>query len=155
MPKLLKTSAQNRAIFGLGAKRNWGHEDLRELAFDVTGGRTDSLKALTFDEANGMIRRLGGRAFDQPNQFGSKRTENWRRQKAGIKTIATAKHIDLMTSLARKRGMSEDGLGDLSARVNQGSRKPRTSKEVNRVVEAIKAMNTRDRVFNLKKQEAA
>lgn len=153
MPKLMKTPAQNKAIFGLAAKVGCSHDDLRELAFDVTKERTDSLKQLTFDEANAMIRRLGGRAFNAPSQFNSKRTEQHYKQKAGIETIATATHVDLMKMLARKRGMSEEGLGDLSARVNKGLKKPRTSKEVSRVIEAIKAMNERDKTFNVFKKE--
>lgn len=149
--KKMKTLAQNKAIFGLGAKRHCSHEDLQELAYDVTGGRTASIAKLTFDEANGMIVRLGGRAFsDQPR---SRRTENYHRNKAGINAIATSTHIDFMKRLARRRQMNDEGLGDLSAKINSGVRNPRTSKEVNRVIEAIKAMNQRDRTFNLKRDD--
>jgi galactokinase len=154
MPKTaMKTKAQNSAIFGLGARLKCSHEDLRELAFDVTNGRTDQISELTFDEANGMISRLGGRPFVKNPQFDSKRAEQHRKQEAGVETIATGTHKDFMRSLARKRGMDAAGLGDLSAKVNKGLREPRTSKEVNRVVEAIKAMNRRDRTFNAFKKD--
>lgn len=151
MPEKKKTLAQNRAIFGLGSKMKCSHEDLQELAYDVTGGRTASIAKLTFKEANGMIERLGGRPFTQRPR--SARTDQYHRQKAGIEAIATSTHIDHMKRLARERNMSDDGLGNLSARVNKGVRIPRTSKEVNRVIEAIKAMNERDRTFGAFKKK--
>lgn len=150
-----KTLQQNRAIFGLGQKRGCAHEDLRELAFDVTNGRTDSIKELNFDEANGMILRLGGRVFTP--QFGSKRTEQHHRQRAGISQIATAKHLKLMKDLAAKRNMTEDGLERLCRRMLDKPA-PRTTSDTNKIIEAIKAMNKRDATFgafNKDKKEAA
>lgn len=150
MPKLTKTSAQNRAIFGLGAKLGCSHEDLRKLAYDVTNERTDSIKALTFDEANGMIRRLGGRAFDQPNQFTSRRTENYHKQKAGIKTIVTVRQKGLIERLIRQRNITADGERALCRRIIKCD-EPRTTSEANKIIEALKAMNARDAA----KKEAA
>lgn len=151
MSKKMKTLAQNKAIFGLGAKMKCSHEDLQELAYDVTAGRTASIAKLSFEEANGMIVRLGGRAFS-PNPP-SRRTEQYHRQKEGVQAIATATHLDYMRRLARGRNMSDQGLGDLSSKVNKGERSPRTSKEVNRVIEAIKVMNKRDQTFGAFKKE--
>lgn len=151
MPKLMKSNTQNKAIFALGAKWKMHHEDLRDLAFDVTQGRTDKISELTFDEANGMISRLGGTPFHSK----SKRTVQHYRQQAGIKQIATEKHLKLMRDLAERRGMSAEGLGDISAGVNKGNRTPHTTKEVNNVIEALKAMNKRDRIFGAFKQETA
>lgn len=151
MPEQMKTPAQNKAIFGLGAKMKCAHEDLRELAFDVTRGRTDSIKQLTFDEANGVIKRLGGRPFTK--EFKPRRTEQYHRQEAGVKKLVTAAHLDHLTILARECGMTQEGLESLCKRMIK-VKKPRTSSECNKVIEAIKAMNARDRTFGgFKKQE--
>lgn len=146
MPKFIpRTKAQNSAIHSLLGKYKFDGESKAEFVFDITNGRTESTKEMSFDEANEMIHRLGGRTFTK--QMMSRRTENYHKQKDGIETIATSTHKDHLKKLARERNMSEAGLGDLSARVNKGLRTPRTSKEVNRVIEAIKAMNRRDRTF--------
>lgn len=151
--KLMKTPAQNKAIFGLGAKLGCGHEELRELAFDVTNGRTDSLKALTFDEANGMIRRLGGRAFSKPNEFRSKRSQQYDKQKTGVETIVTIQHLEKLRRIwFAKPHRTEDGLKAMCQRVIKLD-KPRTTKECNKVIEAVKSMNTRERLFGTEKQE--
>lgn len=139
---VLKTTAQIKAIFGLGAKMRCSHDDLRELAFDVTDGRTNSLRKLTFAEANGMIRRLGGRVFDQP--FGSRRTENHHKQQAGIKTVVTADHRAKLEKLRLGRGITVDGLTRMCLRMIKAER-PRTAQECNKIIEALKAMNARDK----------
>lgn len=157
MPKFIpRTNAQNKAIHSLLNQFNFDRDSKAEMVFDITNGRTESSGEMSFDEANVMIRRLGGRAFDAPNQFRSRRTENYHKQKAGIQTIPTSTHVDLMRSRAHRRGITPDGLGDLSARVNGGNRHPKTSKEVSRVIEAIKAMDARDKKKSQsEKQEAA
>src|SRR5690606_26202939 len=58
-----KTVDQNKAIFGLAANLGMEIDDIRDLAEDVTGGRTRSLKEISFQEANAMIVRMGGEAF--------------------------------------------------------------------------------------------
>lgn len=150
MPNRPRTAAQNKAIHSLLNKFNFDTDSKAEMVADITGGRTESTKEMFFDEANVMIARLGGSAFSNAGQPAARprRTENYHRQKTGVEQIATATHIDLMRSRARARGMTEDGLGDLSARVNRGVRQPRTSKEVSRVIEAIKAMAKRDNALN-------
>lgn len=156
MPKQMKNLAQNKAIFGLGARLKCSHDDLRELAFDVTGGRTDSIKDLTFDEANGMIRRLGGRAFNPPNQFNSRRTENYHKQKAGIKTIVTAEHLQKLNDVwFAKPHRTAEGLEAMCLRTIKVC-PPRTAQECSKVIEGIKAMNSRERRFGaFEKKEVA
>src|SRR4051794_6836009 len=61
------------------------------------------LSELTFDEANAVIVKLGGTAFSLRGF--SKRTENYRKQQAGIKTIETDAHLGLIDELARGRGI--------------------------------------------------
>ncbi|MBS1793378.1 MAG: hypothetical protein JSS81_05965 [Acidobacteria bacterium] len=151
MSKQMKTTAQNRAIFGLGAKLGCGKEELRELAYDVTGGRTDALSKLTFDEANGMIQRLGGRPFTKT--FNSRRTENYHRQKAGVETIVTTEHLEKLSKLwFAKPHRTAEGLEALCQRINK-TPKPRTAKECSRVIEAIKSMNKRDQTFSAFKKD--
>lgn len=151
MAKQMKTPAQNRAIFGLGAKRSCTHEDLRDLAFDVTGGRTDALSKLTFDEANGMIERLGGRPFTR--QFNSRRTENYHKQKAGVETIVTTEHLEKLSKVwFAKAHRTAEGLEALCQRINK-TPKPRTTKECSKVIEAIKSMNKREQTFSAFKKD--
>ncbi len=160
MPKFRpRTKAQNSAIHSLLNKFNFDRDSKAEMVADITDGRTESTREMSFVEANVMITRLGGNAFANTGEPARpRRTDNYHRQKAGVQQLATSTHIDLMRTRARKRGITEDGLGDLSARVNRGNRTPRTSKEVSRVIEAIKAMNARDRIsepFKKDEREAA
>ena len=152
-----RTKAQNSIIHSLLGRFGFKSEDKAELVYDITGGRTEHSSEMSFAEAEQMINRLGGNPRRKKESDAAPRTVQARRREAGVETIATATHKDLMNRLARGREMSEQGLGDLSARVNKGTRSPRTSKEVNRVIEAIKNMNRRDKTFNLKQddQEAA
>lgn len=159
MPERKRTSQQNRIIHSLVGKWKFTPDDKAELVFDITNGRTCSTKELTFDEANVMIHRLDGRpVVAQPLAGKSPRTVNYHRQKTGVEQIATPTHKDLMRSLWRKvEGRTDEGLARLSARVNQGLENPRTTKQVNRVIEAIKSMNARARIsdaFQKDEQEA-
>lgn len=146
MPKqLTKTLAQNKAIFGLASKMHCGREDLAELVFDVTGGRTEHISKLTFDEANGVIVRLGGRAFTP--QFNSKRTEQYHRQKAGVEQIVSQAHLAKLNQIwSAKPDRTNEGLTQLCQRVIKSDR-PRTTKDCNKIIEAIKSMNQRNRAF--------
>lgn len=140
-----KTTDQLRAIFGLGRKLNCEKADLEEMAFDLTNGRVERLSLLSFDEANAMIVRLGGEPFLRSAVNVSRRTENYRRQKAGVKRVESRRHLDLIDELARLRNMSPAGLERLCLRVIKKSR-PATTAEGNKIVEALKAMNRRDAV---------
>lgn len=139
---MTKTTEQLRAIFGLGKKLNCEKADLEELAADVTNGRIERLSLLTFDEANAMIVRLGGEAFPVSPAV-PRRTANHRKQQAGIKTVETARHLNLIDELARLRNMSPEGLERLCRRMIKKPR-PVTTAEGNKIVEALKAMNRRD-----------
>lgn len=152
MPNFVpKTKPQLRAIFGLGRKLGCTDDDLRELAFDVSKERVERLSQLSFDEANAMISRLGGDPFTR--SYVPRRTENYRRQQAGVKQIAQSRHLNLMNDLARGRGISEEGLRNLCRRM-LGHYRPLTTDETNKIIEAIKAMNARD-AKNAKREVAA
>lgn len=159
MPKFYpRTLKQNNALHKLLDQRGFAQEDKADMVFDFTKGRTEHSSEMSFDECNAMITHLGGQAFPKSGTT-PRRTTNYRRQQAGIEQIASPTHKDLMRNLWRKKDdRTDEGLESLSARVNKGLRIPRTTKEVNRVIEAIKAMNRRDRTFDLGKksdQEAA
>lgn len=140
MPKKKRTNLQNKIIHQLVGKWDFTRDDKAEMVFDITNGRTASTKEMYFDEANEMIHRLQGQPVTE-----SRRTVNHRNQKAGVESIATATHRDFMNQLVRGRNITKEGLEKLSARVNSGVKNPRTSKEVNRIIEAIKQMNRRDK----------
>jgi hypothetical protein len=60
-----------------------------------------------------------------------------------------------MKDLAAKRGISAEGLERLCRRMLKGNPRPRTTAETNKIIEALKAMNERDRVNAADPKEAA
>ncbi|QQS33519.1 MAG: hypothetical protein IPM50_02745 [Acidobacteriota bacterium] len=138
MPKP-KTAAQIRRMFGLAKPLGCAKEDIEDLAFDVTNGRTSSLAELTFAEANGVIVRLGGEAF--ADNYIPRRTQNHHKQVAGIPTIASAAHLQYLDDIwftAPHR--TAEGLASICRRTIKADR-PRTAQECNKIVEAVKRMN--------------
>jgi hypothetical protein len=132
-----KTAAQVRQIWGRARTRGMTDEELHLLVERETG--TASIAALTFDEANRVIHALGGTPFVK----GSRRTQQLRRQRAGIRQMAPLAQIELIARLATARGMSPDGLTRLIRRIIRKDR-PATTVEANKVIEALKAMNARE-----------
>ncbi len=141
-----KTTDQLRAIFGLGKQRGLEKPDLEELAAEKSNGRIDRLSLLSFDEANQMITHLGGEAFPASGSpTVPKRTENYRKQKAGISTIETDKQLKAIKDMARQRNMTEQGITSLAKRMNLPW-PPITTAQANKIFEALKSMNKRDEV---------
>lgn len=138
-----KTNEQLRAIFGLGKDRGFAKEDLEELAADQTGGQVKRLSLLSFDQANAMIKHLGGDPFPANGVQVPRRTENHRKQKAGVITMASPAHLAKMDDLAAKRGMKPEQLQRLCLRMLK-TKRPTTAIGCNKVIEAIKSMNQRD-----------
>lgn len=137
-----KTTDQLRAIFGLGKSVGMDKDSLMELANEMTDGKVERLSLLTFDQANAMIVHLGGDAFPAPGHV-AVRTANYRKQKAGVKTVESTKHLRLIADLAAKRNMSEIGLASLCMRIIKRT-SPQTTAQGNKIIEALKAMNKRD-----------
>ncbi|HUF02823.1 MAG TPA: hypothetical protein VMM38_01465 [Aridibacter sp.] len=135
-----KTNAQIKRMFGLGRPLGCGKEELEELACDVTNGRTERLSKLTFDEANAMIERLGGDAFPVSRSL---RTVQYHRQKAGVTQIVTPRQMKYLEDLAAKRNITDEGLERLCRKI-LGRGLPRTTKDANKVIEALKSMIARD-----------
>ncbi len=152
MPKF-RTLAQNSKMFGLASKCGLSHEDLRDYAADVSGGRTERTSKLYIAEADEIIHRLES-ALKPKEQ--SPRTIRYHRQKAGVVQLASAapKHLKLMNDLAAKRNIGEQGLKNLCLRTI-GKERPATTAETNKIIEALKDMAKRDRIFGAFKKEAA
>ncbi len=127
-------------------------EYLEELRGQITRGRTMSLSTLTFEEANFMIEVLGGTPFSLFTR--SKRTENYRKQVAGIKTIETDAHLKKIEDLAAQLGWDADRLrGFCQRQVKKDS--PATTEDGNKVLEGLKAMNRRDGLLAFKTSETS
>lgn len=137
-----KTTDQLRAIFGLGKNVGMDKEDLEGLAETMTSGQVERLSMLSFDQANEMIKHLGGDPFPANGTIPI-RTQNYRKQKAGVKTIETEKQLKLIKDLAAKRNMSETALASLCTRIIKRPT-PVTTAEGNKIVEALKSMIARD-----------
>jgi hypothetical protein len=135
LPRGAKTLAQTRAIFGLAKGRGLSDDELRGVVEEVTGQR--SISALTRHQAENVIIRLGG-TINTP-----RRTIQFRRQQSGVKQIASPAHLELMRSLATRRGMNEETLAALSNRIVKHY-PPRTTSDTNKVIEALKAMSRRE-----------
>lgn len=132
-----KSTGQVRCIFGLKNKLGMSDELLRETVLSVTN-RTDHISQLTSVEADHVIAHLQG----NDHKPAPRRTVLHRRKRAGVKQVAQPAHLDLMRSLARQRGMSDEGLEQLARRICK-CYPPRTTSDTNKVIEALKAMNRR------------
>lgn len=141
MPKF-RTKQQNSRMFGLAAKIGLSHEDLRDYAADVSDGRTEHTSKLYINEAKEVIHRL--EQLLPENQV-SRRTVNYRRQKTGVPQIVTPQHIKLMNDLWFKFSYrTASGLESICLKTIKVE-KPRTTAECNKIIEAIKDMNRRER----------
>lgn len=145
-----KTKEQMGRIFGLARKLGLEFSDdevRRSYAVTVSSGRVDKMSELSFDEANALIKNLGGDPLGpQASRLPSpRRTVNYHRQKAGVQQIAQQGHLEKMYELAEARHMTAEGLQNMGNRMLKHW-PPRTTKETNKIIEALKAMNARDRV---------
>ncbi len=140
MPKF-RTKAQNSLMFGLAAKAGVSHDDLREWTSEITNGRTDHTSELYYGEAVEIIDRL--QKFVNPDET-PRRTVNYRKQKTGVKTIETQAQLKKINDLwFAIPGRTASGLESICLRTIK-IEKPRTTKEGNKIVEAIKSMNARE-----------
>ncbi len=135
-----KSKKQVAAIWQLAKTRKIDSDELHTLVHNVTG--QDSIRLLSKAEADKVIVKLGGTPFNRIKGT-PRRTVQYRRRSAGVQQIAQPAQLELMRSLAGARGMSDEGLESLTRRIIKCSQ-PRTTKEANKVIEALKAMNRRD-----------
>lgn len=134
-----KTPAQVRAIFGLAKRARHDDHDRHAVIADVTRGRTDSTKELTFDEANAVISHYGGRTFKPA----SRRTVLHHRQHAGVFQVVQQGQLEYIAKLASQRHWSAQTLIVFCKR-QCGHHPLRTTKDANKVIEALKNMNRRE-----------
>lgn len=154
MPKL-RTKAQNSLMWGLAKKIGVTHDDLSEMAFDVSGGRTEHTSELYQTEMVKLIDRL--EEFANPKKDKTpRRTTNYRKQKAGVVTLVTPEHLEKLNREWNKvQGRTPSGLESICIRTIKVER-PRTAQECNKIINAVQSMNRREKTFGeFQKQEAA
>jgi len=130
---------QRAAIFGLAKTRGLNDEALHLLVEAETG--KVSIKELSFADANKVIIGLGGKAFQRDSR--PRRTRQHHHQQAGVPQIVSEEQLALLNSLALKRQWTATTLDNFCRKMIKTAR-PKTTKEANIVIEALKAMNKRD-----------
>lgn len=138
-PAREKTTNQVRAIHAEARKHGLDHDTLHDLIESVTK-RTRSIAALTHKEALAVIRQLKGKGFVPL------RTLQYRRQQAGVQQLVQPTQLTLIAELASQRGWSAEALQSFCQRQCKRTR-PRTTTDANKVIEALKAMNQRDKLW--------
>jgi len=137
-----KTTAQVRAIFGLARKRGFDEADLHALVEEATATRNgkggkQSIRDLNVTEADKVIVRLGG----QP--LAARRTVQERRRKAGVQQVVGQGQLDYIASLASQRQWGAETLQQFCLKLCKHF-PLRTTRDANKVIEALKAMNKRE-----------
>jgi len=135
-----KSANQVRAIFAEARRVGLDQEPLRDLVESATR-RTRSIRELTHAEAEAVIKRLKGKDFVPI------RTLQYRRQRQGVEQIVQSAQLRLIADLASQRGWDATTLGAFCKR-QCGSMRPRTTKQANQVIEALKAMNRREGLWS-------
>jgi hypothetical protein len=133
-----KSTVQVRAIYGIARKNGLDDELLHDVVESVTK-RTRSIAALTHVEANQVIAHLKGEAYPPT----PRRTVQHRRKRAGVQQVIQQGQLDLIAALATQRNWSAQTLIDFCKR-QCGHHPLRTTKDANKVIEALKSMNRRE-----------
>lgn len=120
-----------------------------ELTIGALMPRPESprISDLSFDDANRVIKALGGEPFTAYGK--SRRTINYRKQAAGVKSIETDAQLKLIRNLAAERNMTDSGLEKLATRMHLPW-PPNTTEQGNKITEALKAMNKREPKNNVR-----
>jgi len=147
-----RTKLQNSIIHAQKTTAGISAENYRALIFNLTNGRTESSAEMDTREADELIKALGG--TPPPRYKGSRRTQQRRNQTAGVIVLMTAGQWGTINFLAQERWgegvQTSAALGKLVLRVIKRD-KIKTSQEAQKIIEALKAMNARDKA----KEEAA
>ena len=133
------TDKQRAAIFGLAKTRGLNDEMLHSLV-EAEVEKT-SIKELSFAEANKVIVALGGKAFLRGQS--PRRTRQHHHKESGVTQIVTEEQLTLINKLALKRNWTATSLDNFCRRMLKRPR-PKTTIEANKIIEALKAMNSRD-----------
>lgn len=149
---LFRTKGQNKLMFSVAAQVGVSHDDLREWTFEITNGRTEHTSELYYAQAVEIINRL--QALANPHQT-PRRTTNYRRAKTGVINIDVAAQAKLLNELwFEYPTRTASGLESLCLRTIK-IEKPRTTKEFNPIIEAVKSMNNREEKKLATQKEAA
>lgn len=132
-----KSTQQVRKIFGLSRSIGMGDELLRDTVESVIK-RTRHISELTKSEADQVIDHLLSRSGQTP-----RRTVHYRRAKAGVEQVVQQGQLNLIAELASQRNWSAEALKNFCIR-QCGHFPLRTTKDANKVIEALKKMNRRD-----------
>lgn len=130
---------QRAAIFGLAKTRGLNDEMLHSL-IEAEVEKT-SIKELSFAEANKVIVALGGKSFLRGQS--PRRTRQHHHKESGVTQIVTEEQLALINKLALKRNWTATSLDNFCRRMLKRPR-PKTTIEANKIIEALKAMNSRD-----------
>jgi hypothetical protein len=139
-----KTNNQVHAIWGLARAKKVDSDTLHALVERETG--KTSIRALSKQEADKVIEALGGTALTRPRGQ-SKRSQQYRRKRAGIVTIANDAQKAMITNLAKQLwgDKAETALAAFCASpkvLNKPA--PQTSAEASRLIETLKAKRARE-----------
>lgn len=141
-----RTKLQNAIIHAQKNASGISDENYRALIFNLTNGRTETSSAMDAREADKLIEALGGTPPPRGNGV-SRRTQQRRNKAAGIITLATPEQVNVITNLAITRWgegvQTAAALGKLVQRILKTD-KIKTSQQAQKVIEALKVMNTRD-----------
>lgn len=140
MPKKnLRTNQQNKALHLLLNKHGFTSDDKAEMVFDLTNGRTEHSSEMSFDEANAMIERLGGTPFRSRQK---RQTQYFPKNViALVSTQAKEKIVELRNQRPLLAGVEA---WHRFCQRTCGKTEPRTVKDGQKIIEALKAMNKRD-----------
>jgi len=139
-----RTKLQNSIIHASKHKSGISEENYRAAIYAISSGRTESSAELDVKEANELIVKLGGTPTD------------FMKRKGGSKAKPTDRSVVKMVSHGQRNTITQLAMerwGDSHATALKsfcessktiGKAYPRTSKEAQRVIETLKAMNRRD-----------
>ncbi|HYE72585.1 MAG TPA: hypothetical protein VEF04_04605 [Blastocatellia bacterium] len=135
-----RTKAQNKTIHALLNSRRIDADLKAEMVYRITGGRTTHSSEMYFSEANQLITELGG----TPHDAGLRTVQHYRRQ-AGVTQIITSQQRQILRALCTARWGSDYNAPyqALCLRTLKKS-EPVTSPDAQKIIEAIKSMNSRD-----------
>lgn len=136
-----RTKTQNKSIHALLGKHGIDAETKAAMVERITNNRTSHTSQMSFAEANQLITELDGKPHDR-----SLRTMQYTRAKAGVVSMITSQQRERIKLLSVNRWGNNYSapLQALCMRMLKKS-EPVTSPDAQKVIEAIKAMNARDK----------
>ena len=155
MPEEIRTKIQNAKMHGIAAKLGIPHEDLGDFAFEYSDGRTEHTSELYVAEMDKLIQRLEYLLAQKTGETTPLRTVNYRRAKTNVVSIDTPRQDKFLRALwFHYPHRTADGLQKLCLNTIKTAA-PKTTKEFQKMIEAVKSMNAREEANPKSNQEAA